>query len=77
MCTVSMLKTLPFQTTQFSISRLFSSIWPIDKVLSDAATPSQSGPGCDGNKGVHRIPQSSRITGTLPSDCFMSYQDTR
>ena len=33
----------------------------------------QSGPGSDGNEGVLRIPQSSCITGTSPSDCLVSY----
>ena len=33
----------------------------------------QSGPGNNGNKGVLRIPQSSSITGTSPSDCLVSY----
>ena len=51
----------------------FSSIWSIDKTLLDATTPGQSGPGMDGNKEVFRIPQSSSITGTLPSDCLVSY----
>ena len=32
-----------------------------------------SGPGSDGNEGVLRIPQSSSITGTSPSDCSVSY----
>ena len=38
--------------------------------------PGQGGPGSDGNKGVLHIPQSSSITGTSPSDCLVSYQDT-
>ncbi len=45
----------------------FSSIGPI----SGATSPGQSGPGSDGNKGVLRIPQSSSITGTSPSDCLL------
>ena len=32
-----------------------------------------SEPGSDGNEGVLCIPQSSSITGTLPSDCLVSY----
>ena len=32
-----------------------------------------SGPGSDGNEGVLHIPQSSSITGTLPSDCLAPY----
>ena len=38
-----------------------------------ATTSGQSGPGSNGNKGVPRIPQSSSNTGTLPSDCLVSY----
>ena len=41
--------------------------------LSGANTPGQSGPGSDGNKRVYRIPQSPRVTGTLQSDCLVSY----
>ena len=55
------------------ISPQFSSILPLDKTLSAATTPDQSGPGSDGNEGVLRIPQSSSITGTSPSDCLVSY----
>ena len=53
----------------------FSSIWSIDVTLS--MTPGQSGPESDSNEGVLRIPQSSNITETSPSNCFVSYQDTR
>ena len=48
-------KTVPFQTIQFSISTQFSSIWLIDKTLSDATTPGQRGLEIDGNKGVLNI----------------------
>ena len=41
--------------------------------LPGATTPGQGGPGSAGNEGVLRIPQSSSITGTSPSDCFVSY----
>ena len=41
--------------------------------LSCATIPGQSGPRSDGNEGVLRIPQSSSITGTSPSDCLVSY----
>ena len=70
---VSMSKTVPFQTIQCSVSMHFSSIWSIDRTLSGATTPDQSGPGSDGNEGVLHIPQSSTITGTSPSDCLVSY----
>ena len=62
-------QTVLFQVIKFSISILFSSIWPIDKTLSGATTPGQSEPGSDGNEWVLRIPQSSSITGTSSSDC--------
>ena len=45
--------------------------------LSGAPTPGQNGPRSDGNKRILPIPQSSSITGTSPSDCIASYQDTR
>ena len=41
--------------------------------LSGATILGQSGPGSDGNEGVLRIPLSSSITGTSPSDCLVSY----
>ena len=68
-----MSKTVLSQVNQFSISTHFSSIWSTDIALTGATTPSQSGPGSDGNEGVLRILQSSSITGTLTSDCFVSY----
>ena len=46
---------------------------PIDRTLSGATTPGQSGPGNYGNKGLHRILQGSSITGASPSDCLVSY----
>ena len=48
----------------------------MNRTLSGATTPGQSGPGSDGNEGVLRIPQSSSISGASPSDCFLSL-DTR
>ena len=56
---------------------LFSSIWTIDRTLSGVTTPGQSGPGSDGNEVALCFPQSSNITGTSPSDCLVSLQDTR
>ena len=41
----------------------FNSIRPIDRALSRATTPGQSGPGSDSNEEVLRIPQSSSVTG--------------
>ena len=48
-------KTVLFQTIQFSKSMQFISIWPIDWTLSSATILGQSGPGSDGNKGILRI----------------------
>ena len=48
-----------------------SSIWPMDRTLSGASTPVQSGPGSDVNEGTLRIPQSSirllSVGGGLPT----------
>ena len=49
------------------------SLWPIDRTLSGATTPHQSGPGSNGNEGVFCIPQSSSITRASLSDCLVSY----
>ena len=67
-----MSKTVLFQTVKFSISIEFSSIRPINRTLSGATTLGQREPGSDGNVGVPCIPQSSSITGTSLSDCFVS-----
>ena len=48
-----------------------NSIWPIDRTLSGATDPGQSGPGIDGNEGVLCIPQSSSITESLLSECLV------
>ena len=45
----------------------------MDRNLSGAITPDQSGYGSNGNKSVLRISQSSSITGSSPSDYFVSY----
>ena len=50
-----------------------SSIRPIDRILSGVTTPSQNGPGNDGNEEILCIPQSSSVTGASPSDCLKSY----
>ena len=55
------------------MSTLLSSIQPTDRTLSGAITSGHSGPGSDGNKRVLRIPQSSSIIGTSPSDCLVLY----
>ena len=55
---------------------LNSSIWPLDRTLSGATTPSQNESASESNEEVLYIPQSSSITRVSPSVCLMSYQDT-
>ena len=50
-----------------------SSIRAINRTILDATTPSQSGPGSDGNEGVLYISHSSSITEALPSDYLVSF----
>ena len=50
-----------------------SSIWSIDRALSGATIPAQSGPRSNVSEGVLHIPQSSSITGATPSDCLVLY----
>ena len=69
-----MSETFQFQTIQFNISTLFSSICPIDRTLIGALTSDQNRPRSDDNKVVLHIPQSSSITEASLSDCLVSYQ---
>ena len=57
----------------FNIGTQFSSIWPIERTLSGAATPGQNGPSSNDNEWVLHIPQSFSITVTSLSDCLVSY----
>ena len=50
----------------------YSSISPIDRMLSGATSPSQSGPGTNGNEGILHIPKSSKAKAS-PSDAFLSF----
>ena len=43
--------------------------------LSGATTPSQSGPGSDGNEEVLCIPQNSSFIGALTSNGLVSYPE--
>ena len=45
----------------------------MDRTLSGATTLCQIGSGRDGNEGVLRIPEISRITEASLSDCLVSY----
>ena len=68
-----MSKTVLFQEIQFSVRTLFISIRPIGCTLSGTTTPGQTGHENNGNERVSCIPQSSSITGALPSDYLVSY----
>ena len=50
-------KTVLFQTIQFSINMQFRPVWPIDKNLSGATTPGQGGHGRDGNERASVFPK--------------------
>ena len=64
------IKTVQFQTIQFCISTLFSSICPLNRC---ATTPTQSEIWSDGIEGLLRIPQIFSITGASTSDCLVTY----
>ena len=51
-----------------------TSIWPIDKTLSGAATSDQSGPENNGDEGVLHIPQIHNIPRASQSDGIVSYE---
>ena len=65
--------TVLIQMIQFSISMQLVLFNPKIGPFSGATILGQSGPGSNGNEGVLRIPQSSCITLTSPSNCFVSY----
>ena len=50
-----------------------SSIWLIDRTLSGATTPGQSGTWSNSNEEVLCVPQSSSITEVSRSVCLVSY----
>ena len=66
-------KRVLFQTTQFNVSTLFSSILAIDRTISSGTNSSMIGPGINCHESVLWIPQSSSVSEASPSDCFMSY----
>ena len=61
-----------FLIIQFRVGALIFSIWPIDRILSDATPPGQIGPRSNGNEGVLHIPQCSSITEISTSNCLIS-----
>ena len=67
-----MSKTDIFQTIQFSVSTLLSSIWPLDKSLQALPLRARVDLRAMAINDIFRIPQSSSITGVLPSDCLVS-----
>ena len=65
-------QTVVIQTFQFSINMQFY-LTNRQAPFPGATIPSQSGSGSDGNEGALRTPQSPSITGSSPSDNFVSY----
>ena len=55
--TILDVKTVLFQTIQFSKGMQFSSICPRNRTISGTTTPGQCGTGSDCNEGVLHIPQ--------------------
>ena len=70
------LKAVRFQTIQFSISTQFSSIWPIDRTLSDITTPGQSWPGSDGNEWYSAFPKTPALLEPPDRIVLCHIQDT-
>ena len=62
------IKTVQLEVIQFGISAHFSYIWPIDNIQLVVFSLGQCGPWSDCNEWVIRIPQTSIIKGTSPSD---------
>ena len=74
-CTVKWFQVLLYNShnlTSVIFLHTVCSIWSIDRTLSSATTPGQSGPGSNGNEGVLHIPQISKAEAP-PSDGLMSY----
>ena len=62
-----MWKIIQFQIIQFSLSKQFSSIWPIDRALLGSTAPGESGPENNDNEEVLCIPQSPNCRGSYIS----------
>ena len=69
----SMSKAVLFQVIQFSISTQFSFIWPIDRALSGATTPCQSGPGSNGHEEVLHLLLPSFLLNIFLLFCIDSF----
>ena len=74
LCTVKWFQVLLYNShnlTSVICLHTVCSIWSIDRTLTVASTPSQSGPATNGNKGVFQISQVSKAR-ALPSNGLMS-----
>ena len=74
---IQFIQTVLIQLNHFSKSTDFVytkiNVKPIDRALSGATIPGQSGPGSNGNEGVPPYSPKLSITGTSPTDCLVSY----
>ena len=59
-------QTVLIQTFQSSICTLFSSILPVDRLLSGATTQGQSRPGSDGNEEI--LCEGAVVYSTAPAE---------
>ena len=69
-------KTYLFQAIQFSIDTQFSSIWPIDRILSGVTTPGQSGLGRMPIKGYSVFPKDPALLEPHHQIVLCHIQDT-
>ena len=70
-------KQFYFRQFSYRISTQFSSIWPIDKSLSGATIPDQSGHESNGNKEVLCIPKTPALLEPHRHTVYFNIQDTR
>ena len=70
-------KKQSFQTIQFSITTLFTSIYPIDRALSDPTTPDQSGLGLMAIIGYSAFPKVLVLVDRHIQTVYCYIQDTR
>ena len=56
------------------LSNTKRSIWSIDRTLTSTTIPGQSGPGSNGNEGIHHTPQITKTGSSQLDVVLLSYQ---